>query len=703
MSAALQETKDQLARDFNALQSDTSDQKATYQSSMKALSDKNQGLRLEIERMEAMLSKPTQSVGSVEGGPVPAASGQGVETLKRCYSPSCAGSSLPSASAAATAETEEELRATKENLALFQLKVQRTVAEMKEQASDIEGLRAQLRLANEATATSLKANEQLKQKVGTLVQTCADQDAAAVKLKREMSEWQIRIQEEKKITAREQDFRKDATAKLSAVELEMSRRTEEHATLRANLEKTIESVQVEHQESVAAGQQLTSSNKALQDQVELLKTATTSTLDDIKRLANEKGAAVTKQKEMQVELDATRADNESWLKKNAALETESEILKAQLLALVDVKGDLDAERENRQVITQESTMMKEASERAVKSQSETAALLDAEKATSATLRESLSKTDKELGQVSEKGAVLAASLEDFAARCANADAAAQTLTAFAEKLRGDMHETSERLAKKQAAYAVDMAAKAEALHKSTAQIAQLQQELSDSEAQRKLDKRKGDKRVQDLTRQLQKANKRESTDSHRSRGSTSSSQGHTPPRASAADKEGARAPASRDTAPPSPRLARSASSRGESRFGAPRLSGPGSPDKGAAPCGSCAKLEERLRFLESHAAELTNDLKKQRKIINAFLLREEHGKLAPPSRRKPPQHQAKSGYTLGLGAVTSAFSSKKAGPAGMTLELALEMNATLQQVTEDTLLKNISLQESLDIITSQMK
>ena len=496
-----------------------------------------------------------------------------------------------------------------------------------------------------------------------------------VKLKREMSEWQMQIQEKSKIAAREQELRKEVSAKLSKVEQELTRRSEEHAMLRSNLEKTIESVQTEMQTGQTTNVQLASENKMLKGQVELVKRATSSTLEDIKRLASEKGTAVTKQKELRTELDKTHTASAASSKKVTELESEIRNLKEQLMVLQTVKVDLDAECATRQVLEQESAMMKEASERAVHSQGETAELLDAEKEISTALRESAAKTEEELKKVSEKACFLESSLKDLRLSKLDADAKHVALSKELDQLSADIKKVQDTLAAKEAAYDTSHGQQAEKLSKTESQVELLQQELADSEAQRKLDKRKGDKRIQDVTKQLQKMDKRESNDSRTMA---------QPPRSSNSSAEF-----------PSPSSRGNVSSASAGSKLSRASSASRSPNSSTAGCRLCAKTEDRLRFFESHTAELTNDLKNQRKIINSFLLREQHGKLAP-APRAIQSHRPKSA----LETMTSAFSSNKSGK--MTLDLALEMNDKLQQVTEDTILKNIHLQESLDIITSQI-
>lgn len=70
---------------------------------------------------------------------------------------------------------------------------------------------------------------------------------------------------------------------------------------------------------------------------------------------------------------------------------------------------------------------------------------------------------------------------------------------------------------------------------------------------------------------------------------------------------------------------------------------------------------------------------------------------------RPRRHGSLSQEELARrgGIMASVFGSQPLD-AGMTLELSLEMNRKLQLVLEDTLLKNITLKESMDTLGQEI-
>lgn len=104
-----------------------------------------------------------------------------------------------------------------------------------------------------------------------------------------------------------------------------------------------------------------------------------------------------------------------------------------------------------------------------------------------------------------------------------------------------------------------------------------------------------------------------------------------------------------------------------------------------AGCTSCRKLTRKIDFYESHVKDLTEDVKNKAKIIQSYLLREKRGQLLPPKKAPPPSSNMLLSFTR--------------NPSS---ELTAEANQKLQQVTEDTLLQNIHLRESLDVMSAQI-
>jgi len=95
-----------------------------------------------------------------------------------------------------------------------------------------------------------------------------------------------------------------------------------------------------------------------------------------------------------------------------------------------------------------------------------------------------------------------------------------------------------------------------------------------------------------------------------------------------------------------------------------------------------AKKNEKIDFLNEHADSLLDELKRKQKIIENYILREEAGVLAPPKNRD---------------------NRGRVRPPALTLDLSMEINRKMQSVLEDTILKNITLKESLELMGREIE
>ena len=95
-----------------------------------------------------------------------------------------------------------------------------------------------------------------------------------------------------------------------------------------------------------------------------------------------------------------------------------------------------------------------------------------------------------------------------------------------------------------------------------------------------------------------------------------------------------------------------------------------------------AKKSEKIDFLNEHATSLVDELKKKQKIVEHYILREEAGILAP-AKSKERLNRVKSN--------------------ALTLDLSMEINRKMQSVLEDTILKNITLKESLELMGKEIQ
>ncbi|XP_067657386.1 coiled-coil domain-containing protein 186-like isoform X2 [Haliotis asinina] len=109
-----------------------------------------------------------------------------------------------------------------------------------------------------------------------------------------------------------------------------------------------------------------------------------------------------------------------------------------------------------------------------------------------------------------------------------------------------------------------------------------------------------------------------------------------------------------------------------------------------------ARKNEKLEFLDDHIHQLVDEIQKKNRIIQNYVMREESGTLAPEYMDENKALLAKKG-----GIMASVYSQHQQDGA-MTLDLSLEINKKLQGVLEDTLLKNITLKESLDTLGTEI-
>jgi hypothetical protein len=83
-------------------------------------------------------------------------------------------------------------------------------------------------------------------------------------------------------------------------------------------------------------------------------------------------------------------------------------------------------------------------------------------------------------------------------------------------------------------------------------------------------------------------------------------------------------------------------------------------------------------------AQLTEELKKKTKLIQSFLLREQHGRMKPPGREQEVHRK-----------VNLIMDSIYAPNSTDNINMLKEVNKQLQLVLEDTLFKNIMQQDNI--------
>ncbi|EDW17389.1 uncharacterized protein Dmoj_GI16878 [Drosophila mojavensis] len=109
-----------------------------------------------------------------------------------------------------------------------------------------------------------------------------------------------------------------------------------------------------------------------------------------------------------------------------------------------------------------------------------------------------------------------------------------------------------------------------------------------------------------------------------------------------------------------------------------------------------ARQTERIEFLENHTQMLVSEVQKKSKVVQHYMLRDQTAGALTSSK----SDQSKSELVkYGNGVMAAIYGGVKGAESkGMSLELSLEINKKLQAVLEDTLLKNITLKENLDVL-----
>ncbi|XP_053407358.1 coiled-coil domain-containing protein 186-like isoform X2 [Mercenaria mercenaria] len=109
-----------------------------------------------------------------------------------------------------------------------------------------------------------------------------------------------------------------------------------------------------------------------------------------------------------------------------------------------------------------------------------------------------------------------------------------------------------------------------------------------------------------------------------------------------------------------------------------------------------ARKNEKIEFMEDHISQLVDEIQKKNRIIQSYILKEETGTMTSDYRDREKAEISRKHSIMG-----SVYSSHS-NDGTMTLDLSLEINRKLQAVLEDTLLKNMTLKESLDTLGQEI-
>lgn len=447
---------------------------------------------------------------------------------------------------------------------------------------------------------------------------------------------------------------------------------------------------------------------------------------------------------------------------NEALQNQVDELEPQVAALSRLQAMLDAEIESRTVLQQENTMLVTASEKisatysasgetlAIEREAAKKAAAKIEALEAALVAEEVRVKDLDAQVVVANSALEMAKAEQNRLAARDGELSSEMEAQAAAQAAVESANAKEKSSLEAAIAALELVVAAE-----RDSAAQFKQRLADSETQRKLDQKQSSKNLKNLTRELQKhkpkgfvrgRGRRSGGDSGGDDASSigiggSGSAGLAVDGPPPPPKKAARAgPGGAGLQPPTDTLNHAGRMGTRNEVGAleaaPELSAgaargktssaasaavavavqrtrhlaPTSGASGSATarrpssargCPICLKKDEKISFYVRHSDELTADLQNKGRIIQTFLVREERGQIGPAADPARPKPKPKSlGLLNPLNRVATALGVNK-GKGAMTLELAMEINGKLQQVIEDTLLQNIHLRESLDLMSSQ--
>ena len=113
-----------------------------------------------------------------------------------------------------------------------------------------------------------------------------------------------------------------------------------------------------------------------------------------------------------------------------------------------------------------------------------------------------------------------------------------------------------------------------------------------------------------------------------------------------------------------------------------------------------AKQTARLEFLEGHCQHLTAELQKKSKVIQHYMQREQAGTLGADLSSSPPAAAAEPKKRSSLASLLTGGSTGAAAAKASARDD--DVSRTMQAVLEDTLLKNMQLQQSLDVLAQEL-
>ncbi|XP_043218960.1 coiled-coil domain-containing protein 186-like [Amphibalanus amphitrite] len=385
------------------------------------------------------------------------------------------------------------------------------------------------------------------------------------------------------------------------------------------------------------------------------------------RLAQESAANLERALAAETALEPVEAARARLQEEVAALRHQVETLLHDSAELDETRATLERERE-RLAASQAEVAALQAS------QADLQADLDGCHAKEADL---LDFTQK----LTEKNVELQSQISGFQARSQAAEFEARQFSSCREELEDRLADLTGRLAREQEARTTDNQLLARRLAERTRQVEELTRRAEDAENETAIVRKKLNSSVRELQRELAQARRRQE---------------------------------SQDTSPaPTPADGLSQASRASSSVSlheaAPadptpvvHVTAPVEPDRQVLIerivrlQRQVARRSEKIDFLEDHVNNLVEEVRRKSRLLQHYMLREEAGALGSQDR-----DQAKSEMMRKGGIMASVYGSHSKDQA-MTLELSLEINKKLQSVLEDTLLKNMTLKDNMNVLGEEI-
>ncbi|XP_033125049.1 coiled-coil domain-containing protein 186-like [Anneissia japonica] len=566
--------------------------------------------------------------------------------------------------------------ARSENEVMEQQKVRESLEKkLRETAKTLETVTLQLK--------QLKADRaKLKGKLDTKESELANQQKDVEQLKEEVGSQGIKVKWAQNKLKTELDAHKETKVKLSKTEQRLSEAKEETEQIRRNCQQIIKTYQ-ESEEMKSNSLDVELKKKKVELEVHLQEQT------DRDEVYNAKTTELESLKKTYADC---MAELDSLQVKTKCLEDER-IQNENLMS--SLKGIINSQKEENRKLTRQVEEIVSLQE-LLEDERETIAKLGAEVKT---LHSNNMDLNSDLTTMRQKEADLLRFTEKITVK--NADLHSENTTLQENVIQINQY-TSELTSLKQFHGEESELLRTKVNEKSKA-VEQLTIQLEDARDDNKTLKRKHVANMKDITRQLQQARKRLETfenpeNGHKdslSIGSRTSSNGSLdtlPP----ANSQGVAAPAldadgyRRTESPTQPQ------DRSGSAGDFPGVNKAMLVDKIIRLQKAMHKKKEKMDFMQDHMNQLVEELQKKSKIIQMYVLREESGALVPVASDINKAKMSRQG-----GIMASLYKSQQSDPS-MNLDLSLEINRKLQAVLEDTLLKNITLKESIETLGNEI-